>query len=204
MEAQELDTRPLMHAQDLQLWSSVKLSKEVVKNLEFSLEQGYRRDDNLLNTKSLLTDVALGYQFNKHIDATLGYRYQWNLENHSSRINADVALTKDLDRFTISSRSRFQRRFETDANHTDFFRERLKLSYNIKKNPISPFVSVEGFYHFSYLGNQWEALRLDIGAQWKVRKRTKLEVYYRSDREFSVFAPEQNHIIGIEFKYKLK
>ena len=202
--AQELDTSPLKHEQDFQIWTSVRLSKEITKKLSFTYSQGFRSRDNLSSSVPSLSDFEFTYKLSKAIRFSGTYRYQVRDRGNRSRVHTDLVLRKKVKRFTGSLRTRVQRRFEPDDNHRDFLRERIKLEYNIRKNPFSPYVATEWFYRFHFRGNQWQTYRADIGTELKLAKRTHLLAYYRIEREFNVKAPEANHILGLHLKYKLK
>lgn len=203
--AQTLDTSPLRHERDAQLWTSLKLERELVDDLSLSIEPAFRMDQNMTRPKSWMADVGLEYKLSKHIRFGGTYRYRIRAEGeHRSRVNGDIQFRQKVERFTVRLRSRVQRRFEQDQNHTDYFRQRLKVSYNIRKKPLNPFASTEWFYHLWYRGNQWESMRFDIGMEWKVIKRLEAECYYRYEREFNVVRPELNHILGLGLKYEWK
>lgn len=201
---QELDTSPLKHQQDVQLWTSLEVKREVIKDLSVSLKQAYRMEENISQTSSWFTQLTATYKQSKYLRFSSAYRYRSNQEGNRSRVHGDVVLRYKKKRYTTTLRSRFQRRFESDLNHQDYFRERLKIEYNVRKKPINPYIATEWFYRFTYTGNQWETARWDVGVEWKARKRTYLSAYYRNEREFNVVRPELAHILGLRIKYNWK
>ena len=79
-------------------------------------------------------------------------------------------------------------------------RSRLEVEYNIKKCPITPYVSCE---LYNLMGDGWdhEKTRWTVGGQYKINKKHALDIFYRYQDE-SDDDENSGHAIGIGYVYK--
>lgn len=186
---------------DFEIWTSINLEKEFLKDFEVELEGAYRLEENVTRTKAILGKVGLTYKYKKWLRIKANYRIANRIDEIEHRLNGDLLLRAEINRFQITLRNRFQREWIVNINPKDFFRERLKLSYNIRKFPLDPYIAGEAWYRFSNIENQFEELRADFGMQWNITNRSELELFYRGIREVNENNPQRTYVLGIEFTY---
>ena len=186
---------------DFESWNSINLRKDIFKDFRVELEGGYRIDENLTRTKAILGEVGLTYQFKKWLRFKLNYRLSTKIEFLEHRLKGDIILRAYIKRFRIDLRTRLQREWIRNRDPKDFLRERLKLSYNIRKFPLDPFISGEAWYRFSNVENQFEELRANIGLIWNIGYKCELDFLYRIMNEVNVTFPDRTYVLGLEFTY---
>ncbi len=133
-----------------------------------------------------------------------------------------VAATGSIDvgRFTFSLRERYQythspeksvAKWDEDGNaksdevitakDKSYLRSRLKVDYNIRNCPLTPFVSAE-IYNSLNDGFSYHKSRYTAGTDIKINKKHSLSVFYRYI-DHSDDDEDAGHIIGIGYQFKL-
>ncbi|MGN0069852.1 MAG: DUF2490 domain-containing protein [Prevotella sp.] len=134
------------------------------------------------------------------------------------RTNVSLSGSIDMGAFSFSLRERWQYTYrpEKTTQRYDFdnaqwedkivsgkgknvLRSRLQIEYNIPKCKIDPYASVELF-------NAWalQKVRYTIGADWKIRKKHVVGMYYRFQNVNSDDDDNEpsTHVLGLNYKYK--
>lgn len=141
-------------------------------------------------------------------------------ERHRVGVSATGSLS--VARFTFSLRERYQYTHHSptkavkrdgddgsvkgaeaiSAKEKQSLRSRLEVEYNIRRCPVTPFVSAE-LYNSLTSGMAYEKARYTVGADWKINRHNYLTLFYRyiqsSDND-DVAA----NVIGIGYKFSLK
>ena len=77
-------------------------------------------------------------------------------------------------------------------------RDKVSLSYNIRKTPLEPFTTFELFFKDS----EFKKWRFTLGASYPFLKEFDIDVYYRLQQSFNTNNPKQLHILGLGMEYK--
>lgn len=136
-------------------------------------------------------------------------RFHFDLTGQLSLGNFDFSLRERwqysvTDSKTVDSRYDFDDDDEDDKPHRygkrgrNTLRSRLEVSYDIPHCKVTPFVSAEMY-------NKWnvEKVRYTAGAEWKISKKHRVELYYRFDDQTHENIEDQDmHIVGVGYKFK--
>ena len=184
--------------QDFQQWSKIGVSYDLNKDLTVSLDQGLRFRENASLPDGTFSNLSLKYDLIKKWSVAVGYRYitDFDLSQNTStihRIYADVNYRKKKKRWLMKNRLRYQYQEE---NFT--LRDKVSLSFNIRKTPLEPFTAFELFFKDS----EFKKWRFTLGASYPFLKDFDIDVYYRLQQSFNTNNPKQLHILGFGMEYK--
>lgn len=184
--------------QDFQQWSKIGVSYDLNKDLSVSLDQGLRFRENASLPDVTFSNLSLKYDLIKKWSVAIGYRYitDFDLSQNTStshRIYTDVNYRKKKKRWLMKNRLRYQYQEE---NFT--LRDKVSLSYNIRKTPLEPFTAFELFFKDS----EFKKWRYTLGASYPFLKEFDIDVYYRLQQSFNTNNPKQLHILGLGMEYK--
>ena len=184
--------------QDFQQWSKIGISYDLNKDLSVSLDQGLRFRENASLPDVTFSNLSLKYDLIKKWSVAIGYRYitDFDLSQNTStihRIYTDVNYRKKKKRWLMKNRLRHQ--FQ-EENFT--LRDKVSLSYNIRKTPLEPFTAFELFFKDS----EFKKWRFTLGASYPFLKEFDIDVYYRLQQSFNTNNPKQLHILGLGMEYK--
>ena len=184
--------------QDFQLWSKVGASYDLNKDLSVSLDQAFRFRENASLPDVTFSNLSLKYDLIKKWSVAIGYRYitDFDLSQNtfnSHRIYSDINYRKKKKRWLMKNRLRYQYQEE---NFT--LRDKVSLSYNIRKTPLEPFTAFELFFKDS----EFKKWRYTLGASYPFLKEFDIDVYYRLQQSFNTNNPKQLHILGLGIEYK--
>ena len=184
--------------QDFQQWSKIGISYDLNKDLSVSLDQGLRFRENASLPDVTFSNLSLKYDLIKKWSVAIGYRYitDFDLSQNTytiHRIYTDVNYRKKKKRWLMKNRLRHQ--FQ-EENFT--LRDKVSLSYNIRKTPLEPFTAFELFFKDS----EFKKWRFTLGASYPFLKEFDIDVYYRLQQSFNTNNPKQLHILGLGMEYK--
>lgn len=184
--------------QDFQQWSKIGVSYDLNKDLSVSLDQGFRFRENASLPDVTFSNLSLKYDLIKKWSVAIGYRYitDFDLSQNTStshRIYSDINYRKKKKRWLMKNRLRYQYQEE---NFT--LRDKVSLSYNIRKTPLEPFTAFELFFKDS----EFKKWRYTLGASYPFLKEFDIDVYYRLQQSFNTNNPKQLHILGLGIEYK--
>ena len=184
--------------QDFQQWSKIGVSYDLNKDLSVSLDQGLRFRENASLSDVTFSNLSLKYDLIKKWSVAIGYRYitDFDLSQNTStshRIYSDINYRKKKKRWLMKNRLRYQYQEE---NFT--LRDKVSLSYNIRKTPLEPFTTFELFFKDS----EFKKWRYTLGASYPFLKEFDIDVYYRLQQSFNTNNPKQLHILGLGMEYK--
>ena len=184
--------------QDFQQWSKIGISYDLNKDLSVSLDQGLRFRENASLPDVTFSNLSLKYDLIKKWSVAIGYRYitDFDLSQNTytiHRIYTDVNYRKKKKRWLMKNRLRHQ--FQ-EENFT--LRDKVSLSYNIRKTPLEPFTTFELFFKDS----EFKKWRFTLGASYPFLKEFDIDVYYRLQQSFNTNNPKQLHILGLGMEYK--
>ena len=103
--------------------------------------------------------------------------------------NGDLAYTYYLDNDNIK---------EYKAKDRVLLRSKLGVDYNIRKCPVDPYLSAEYGCGLNYSANKW---KFTAGADFKINKQNKIDLFYRYQTEDDDDEPN-GHFIGLAYNLK--
>ena len=184
--------------QDFQQWSKIGVSYDFNKDLSVSLDQAFRFRENASLADATFSNLSLKYDLIKKWSVAIGYRYitDFDLSQNisiSHRIYTDINYRKKKKRWRIKNRFRYQYQEE---NFT--LRNKIFLSYNIRKTPLEPFTNFELFFNDS----EFKKWRYTLGVSHPLLKEFDIDAFYRLQQSFNTNNPKQLHILGLGMEYK--
>ena len=184
--------------QDFQLWSKLGASYDLNKDLSVSLDQGFRARENASLPDVTFSNLSLKYDLIKKWSVAIGYRYitDFDLSQNTStshRIYTDINYRKKKKRWLMKNRLRYQYQEEIFT-----LRDKVSLSYNIRKTLLEPFTNFELFLK----GSNFKKWRYTLGVSYPFLKEFDIDAYYRLQQSFNTNNPKQLHILGLGIEYK--
>jgi hypothetical protein len=188
---------------DVELWFAGQLRKDLGKRFRLYYEQGYRRDEFLVHTKTLYFESGGYFKPVKFLWLGSYYRYSTDFKDfRKNRLSGELLLRGDIDRFNIKLRSQYNSEFAKEEKTDHYIREKISLDYNIRKCKLDPFIASEAIFHLQTNKSENEQIRFDIGVEWKLAKRHAIDFSYRYRIKRNVKNPLRSHIIGIDWVFE--
>ena len=212
---------------DFQTWHSVsstidftvilvpdQLFTKTKRKGSITFKQGYRFRENSSLLSKQYSDLRFKLMLNKRLSFAIGYRYStdWNIPLESRtlllypyvynkhRYYSDIIVKKKLKkRFLVYSRSRYLYQGNS-FEYNSVIREKVGISYNIRKTKLEPESSVECFYTWN---ESIDKIRYTLLISYPITKSLDFDLAYRIQQEFYVNNPETLFIFGGKLSYKL-
>ena len=190
---------------DFQSWYLVTINKKIIKKTSLSFKSGLRLRENTSLYSRHFFDSRIRKNFNKKFSYALGIRYSHKKSFDSNFLNvyrfySDFRYkNKFIKRLRYSIRNRFQIQGAKN-NYYMLFRQKLSLSYNIKKTKLTPNISSEYFLPFDVGINK---LRHTFSFSHPLSKNIDFELAYRIQHEFYVTNPQTLFIFEGRLSYDL-
>ena len=201
---------------DFESWMSAGIRLKLHKKWSFKLSEELRLEKNSTQINQYFTNLSIGYAPFKFIEFGTAFRFsQYNEEEDGYaphyRINVDVAFKHKLKRFSFNYRLRYQFRNEIGITSVEGdyfkhgFRLRAKASYNIKKIPLEPSLSVEMFNQYEkYTLPFFDKLRFTAALAYDLKKYGKIKLFYSLEQEVFASYPKTTSIVGLGYVYTIK
>ncbi len=212
---------------DFQTWHSVsstidftiilvpdQLFTKTKRKGSITFKQGYRCRENSSLLSKQYSDLRFKLMLNKRVSIAFGYRYStdWNtpLESitllfypyvyNKHRYYSDIVIKKKVKkRFLVYLRSRYLYQGNM-FNYTSVIREKIGVSYNIRKTKLKPESSVECFYTWNEFIDK---IRYTLLISYPITKNLDFDLAYHIQKEFYVNNPETLFVFGGKLSYKL-
>ncbi len=194
----------LAQEEDIESRTGVSFEREIIDDFTAEIELEARQFDNLRTFKVFIIEPALAYKINKRFDVGIIYRLSLEPTETKQRLAFEFKADEGFKRFDFSNRLRFQKDFEVNELPENLFRDRILISYNIRKSKLSPYVNAEAFYLLHYKGNRFDQLRLGIGFDYKISKRLDLEAFFIREWQINQSEPVNTNIFGISLSVEVK
>ena len=190
---------------DFQSWYLVTINKKIIKKTSLSFKSGLRLRENSSLYSRHFFDSRIRRNFNKKFSYALGIRYSHKKLFDSNFLNV-YRFYSDFrykNKFTKRLRYSIRNRFQIQGvknNYDMLFRQKLSLSYNIKKTKLTPNISSEYFLSFDESINK---LRHTFSFSHPLGKNIDFELAYRIQQEFYVINPQTLFIFEGRLSYDL-
>lgn len=188
---------------DAELWLAGQLRKDFGEKLRLYYEQGYRRDEFLVHTKTIYFEGGGYFKPAKFIWLGSYYRFSTDFKDfRKTRLSGELLLRGELNRFDIKLRSQYNSEFMKEEKTDHYLREKISLDYDIRKCKVDPFIASEAIFHLQTDKSENEQIRFDTGVEWKLAKRHTIDFLYRYRIRRNVKNPVRSHIIGIDWVFE--
>lgn len=205
--------------QDLGMWNTISINKELGKNLTIGIDQELRLRDNLSTINLVYTNFGASYKVTDFFKVGLTYRF---IDKHKDdftwgvRHRAYIDLTFKIKPgdFSVSYRARFQSEWR-GAGYADnygnipevFMRNQVKIGYKFTDN-IEAYIGDEIRWQIQNpripYHNSIDRSRAFVGVNYEINKHNTVGTYFLYQKEFNVNDPETLYIIGLEYTLNLE
>jgi hypothetical protein len=200
---------------DFDTWITLELKGRLFKHVDFDIIPELRLWDNSTRIDSWLGEVELSVPVIKYFELGVAYRMQLD-ETHPDyykeihRFGIFAGVDYKIKRLKIAYRATYYQEY-TNINTSELgkipetqHRHKLSLKYNIKKSPITPYVSAEMYF---ILKPDWKdqerKLRTAVGFEYKFSKKISASIEYKYQRQFYTDDFKTDNILGLGLEYDL-
>ena len=197
------------------VWAKIGAKGKVMKKLTWNGELNSRMGGNGVET--FFPQVGFEYKVKKWFRPSIEYRFiidknKYGNHKASSRINLNANFKKELNKFGLGFRLRYQYAFnrlssqEYDADFDQAFRFKPTIEYKIKGKIYTPVISGEFYYDPIYgpQGPGFTKLRMAFGTKLNLKGPHSMAIKYQFDKKFNSYEDGVRHVLAISYAYKLK
>ncbi|MGE0076802.1 MAG: DUF2490 domain-containing protein [Bacteroidales bacterium] len=206
---------------DFGIWTSIGAEKKF-RDWDFETSGNLRSKDNSEQIDRLSLKVEGGYNILKPVKVGLSYEYMYfndikysDFQNRH-RFSGYLQGKQKLGRFSfyLTERMQVTTKDESDrikssgnidsyrANPAWTWRNKFKVSYNIRKSPITPAFAVESYFLLNDPeGSDFYKIRYTMEISYKLSRNHNLKVFGLFDHEINVTNSVNSYISGIEYNY---
>ena len=192
---------------DNQLWSDVQVAVPMTKNIDFNILGTLRVGRDISRPVDERIGLGFTFRFRQHVSIAPNYLYistqpVRNRRGWESRLSLPVTLRFNVEKFRISDRNLFERRFRNPGITSTRYRNRLQVEHSVGPSELglSLFVADEVFYDWSI--DRWVRNRFTAGWSKVFNKHFTQDVYYLRQND-GVSVPGDLHVIGMTLRLKL-
>ena len=192
---------------DTQFWSDVQVAVPMTKDIDFNVLGTLRVGRDISRPVDERLGMGFTFRFGQHVQIAPNYLYIGtqpvrNRKGWESRLSLPVTLRFNVDKFRISDRNLFERRFRRPGINSTRYRNRLQVDHAVgpDKLNLSLFVADEVFYDWSL--NRWPRNRFAVGGTRVFNKHFTQDIYYLRQND-GVSIPGDLHVIGTTLRVKL-
>lgn len=202
-------------------WTSIGLKKGL-KNWEFSTEAEIRKTGFYEKTLRSSLELAALYNISKVIEFGPAYTlinfYDSKYDDYQMRHRFDFTVSgkHEIKRFAIRLREQIEytNKDESDRvrdngtidtykiNPELLWRNRLKISYNVKGIPLTPSIAAESFYQLNNPdGNIFEKFRYTMSLSYKVAKQHEFQLFSIINQDRADPASQTEYVLGLGYTF---
>lgn len=202
-----LASAQLIDHTDNQSWNEVQVAVPLTKNIDFNMLGQLRVGRDIHRPVDERLGTGFTFRFGQHLQIAPNYLYIGmqpfrNRRVWESRLSLPVTLRFNVDKFRISDRNTFERRFRRPGINTTRYRNRLQVEHAVgpKEWGLSLYVADEVFYDWSI--DRWVRNRFTVGGSKVLTKHFTLDGYYLRQND-GVSIPGDLNVIGTILRIKL-
>ncbi len=202
-------------------WTSVGVKKSL-NNWELSTEAEIRKAGFYEKTLRSSIGFAAYYDVSKVIEVGPAYTliqfYDSKYDDYQMRHRFDFTVTgkHEIKRFTIRLREQIEytNKDESDRirdngtidtyriNPELLWRNRLKISYNVKGIPLTPSLAAESFYQLNNPdGNIFEKFRYTMSLSYKVAKQHEFQLFSIINQDRADPNSQTEYVLGLGYTF---
>jgi hypothetical protein len=202
-----LASAQLIDQTDNQFWSDVQVAVPMTKDIDFNILGTLRVGRDISRPVDERIGMGFTFRFGQHVQIAPNYLYiatqpVRNRRLWESRLSLPVTLRFNVEKFRLTDRNLFERRFRNLGIVSTRYRNRLQVEHPVgpSKWGLSFSVADEVFYDWSL--NRWVRNRFSIGASKVFNKLLTQDIFYlRQNDGFAV--PGDLNVIGTTLRIKL-
>ena len=192
---------------DNQFWNDVQLAVPVTKTVDFNILGTLRIGRDISHTVDERVGVGFTFRFGKYLTVAPSYlgigmqpvarRRIWE-----NRLSLPVTVRFKLEKFTLSDRNLFERRFRNSGARATRYRNRFLVEHPVGPDNLglSLFVGDEVFYDWTV--DRWVRNRFAAGASKVFNKHFTQDFFYLRQND-GVSVPGDLNVIGTSLRFRL-
>ena len=192
---------------DNQLWSDVQIAVPVTSTIDFNVLGTLRLGRLISHAVDERIGAGFSFKFGKYLAVAPNYLYIGtqpvkNRRAWESRLSLPITLRFGLQKFRLSDRNLFERRFRNARATSTRYRNRFQVEHPVgpKKLGLSLYVADEVFFDWSV--NRWVRNRFTFGASKVFNKHFTQDLYYLRQND-GVTIPGDLNVIGAALRLRL-
>lgn len=195
------------------VWTEIGVKGDFTKKIKWSADLNTRFGQGRLET--FFPQIGFEYKLVKWFRPSVDYRMVIDRNKYgnykvSNRINVNGEFKKEIDRFTIEARLRYQYSFNSvraadyDSEFDQAIRLKPEVEYDIKGSIFNPVIGAELFYNPAYnpKGFQFSKIRFAIGTKLELDDPHSVNIKYQVDKVTDRYSPGARHVISVSYAYK--
>ena len=202
--------------EDFGVWGTVSYGSDLTDDIDFSIDQEFRMEQNNSILGVVFTSLGADYRFNRYFQLGLNYRFILNRQDegfygHRHRVMLDLQGRKMLRQWTFAYRMRAQSEVRTRnyANEFGFapttdLRNTVKTVYRLNRQfEIYGSIDLRILYRDPRLPEYRgiDRLRYRVGTDILLARDRSLGVFIQHQREVNIPNREIEFNLGLEFKF---
>lgn len=201
---------------DFGIWGTIAYGTDITKDLDVTIEQEVRMEQNATTPGVIFTNLGLDYRVVDKFMVGVNYRFILNdrpdgVYGHRHRVMLDLQYRERSQQWTFAYRARGQSEVRT-INYSDEFgfsptldlRNTLKTVYKLNRR-----YSLYASFDLRVLWSDprvpdfrgIDRFRYRLGTDILVKREQSFGVFIQHQRELNVLSPEVEFMIGLEYKF---
>ena len=201
---------------DFGIWGTIAYGAEITKNLDFSIEQEVRMEQNATTPGVIFTNLGVDYSVLEQFQIGFNYRFLLNdrpdgVYGHRHRIMLDLQVRERYQQWTFAYRARGQSEVRTFNYSNELglaptldLRNTIKTVYRLNRRfDIYASFDLRMLVRDARVPDYTaiDRFRYRLGTDILVKRDQSLGLFIQHQREVDVQNPEVEFTIGVEFKF---
>ena len=192
--------------QDFGTWTKINSDFKINKKTSFTNKTELRILDNSSQISQFYTQFSLNKKLNKKLSTSFAWRLRLLNKEYSfllaNRLHNDLNFKHKISDLSFYLRLRTQINFSPNSSNELYERTRLKLKYKINKK-IAFYVYQELYFLLSPSDKYfYDKTRFGTGIQFKINKKTDLEIKYLKINDINVENPSSLNVLGLKISHQ--
>ena len=192
--------------QDFGTWTKINSDFKINKKTSFTNKTELRILDNSSQISQFYTQFSLNKKLNKKLSTSFAWRLRLLNKEYSfllaNRFHNDLNFKHKISDLSFYLRLRTQINFSPNSSNELYERTRLKLKYKINKK-IAFYVYQELYFLLSPSDKYfYDKTRFGTGIQFKINKKTDLEIKYLKINDINVENPSSLNVLGLKISHQ--
>jgi hypothetical protein len=203
----QFSQRAAIDKSDTQEWNDVQLAIPVNKSTDVLLFGTLRLGRNITHPVDERIGGGFVFRVKRYVYVSPTYQYGGmqpaaGRKSYESRLSLATTLRLPFEKFTISDRNLFERRFRHPPVDATRYRNRLQIEHpiNLAGLRLQGFVSDEVFYDFSL--HRWVRNRFAVGVSRRFNRQISEDFYFLRQND-GVARPGDLNVIGTTLRVRL-
>jgi hypothetical protein len=201
-----LASAQLIDQTDNQFWSDVQVAVSMTKDIDFNILGTLRVGRDISRPVDERIGMGFTFRLGQHVQIAPNYLYiatqpVRNRRLWENRLSLPVTLRFNVQKFRLSDRNLFERRFRNLGIVSTRYRNRLQVEHPVgsSKLGLSLYVADEVFYDWTL--ERWSRNRFTIGGTKVFNKHLTQDIYYLRQND-GVSIPGDLNVIGTTLREK--